>query len=88
MEKAVYRIEQELKRSKTQHVQSEDDRNPYHLQSLLNEAQGLLPRDTQSTAEVSFLNGPEANNATTQIRITLFLLPQIVPMTLHLIIPT
>lgn len=49
LEKAVYRIEQEIKRSKTQSTQAEDERNsPYHLQSLLSEAQGLLPSETQS----------------------------------------
>jgi hypothetical protein len=62
LEKAVYRIEQELKRSKTQHNGAEDDRNPYHLQSLLSEAQGLLPRDPSSGSEIPFMNGPDANN--------------------------
>lgn len=46
MEKAVYRIEQEIKRSKTQSSQSEDERNAYHLQNLLAEAKGILPDDT------------------------------------------
>lgn len=43
MEKAVYRIEQEIKRSKTNGSQSEEDRNAHHLQNLLSEAQSLLP---------------------------------------------
>lgn len=47
LEKAVYRIEQAIKRSKNQASQSEDDQNTLHLQSLLNEAQGLLPRQGQ-----------------------------------------
>jgi hypothetical protein len=46
LEKAVYRIEQALKRSKTQGSQSEDDRNAAQLQSLLTEAQSLLPLNT------------------------------------------
>jgi len=58
----VYRIEQELKRSKTQHDRAEDERNPYHLQSLLNEAQALLPRDTQANSEIPFLSNAEANS--------------------------
>lgn len=62
LEKAVYRIEQELKRSKTQHSQSEDDRNPYHLQSLLNEAQGLLPREPPSNPDVPYMHNADANN--------------------------
>ena len=44
LEKAVYRIEQAIKRSKTQGSRSEDEQNTFHLQNLLNEAQGLLPR--------------------------------------------
>lgn len=43
----MYRIEQAIKRSKNQASQSEDDQNTLHLQSLLNEAQGLLPRQGQ-----------------------------------------
>ena len=47
----MYRIEQEIKRSKTQPTQLEDEKNPqYHLQSLLSEAQGLLPNDLQANA--------------------------------------
>ncbi|CZR51311.1 uncharacterized protein PAC_01186 [Phialocephala subalpina] len=44
LEKAVYRIEQAIKKSRTQSTQSEEDRNTFHLQNLLNEAQGLLPQ--------------------------------------------
>jgi len=41
LEKAVYRIEQAIKRSRTQGP--EEDENTQHLQALLSEAQGLLP---------------------------------------------
>jgi len=44
LEKAVYRIEQAIKRSKTQAGHSEDDQNTLHLQNLLHEAQNLLPQ--------------------------------------------
>lgn len=44
MEKAVFRIEQAIKKSRTQSTQSEEDRNTFHLQNLLSEAQGLLPQ--------------------------------------------
>lgn len=47
LEKAVYRIEQAIKRSRTHGSQSDDEQNTLHLQSLLNEAQGLLPRQQQ-----------------------------------------
>lgn len=40
----MHRIEQAIKKSKTHGSQSEDDQQTMHLQSLLNEAQGLLPR--------------------------------------------
>lgn len=62
LEKAVHRIEQELKRSKTQHNQPDEERNPYHLQSLLNEAQSLRPREPESNNDISFLNTSDANN--------------------------
>lgn len=48
MEKAVFRIEQAIKRSKTQGSRSEDEQNTFHLQNLLNEAQGLLPSQNQN----------------------------------------
>lgn len=44
LEKAVFRIEQAIKKSRTQSSQSEEDRNTFHLQNLLSEAQGLLPQ--------------------------------------------
>jgi len=44
LEKAVYQIEQAIKRSKTGEHHSEGDEEAQHLRSLLNEAQGLLPR--------------------------------------------
>ncbi|OWP01951.1 hypothetical protein B2J93_4577 [Marssonina coronariae] len=43
LEKAVYRVEQAIKKARTQESQSEEDQNTLHLQSLLNEAQGVLP---------------------------------------------
>lgn len=46
LDKAVHRIEEALKKSRTQ---SEDDQKTFHLRSLLNEAQTILPR--QSVAE-------------------------------------
>lgn len=42
LEKAVFRIEQAIKRSKTQSGQSEDDRHVVRLQSLLDEAREAL----------------------------------------------
>lgn len=62
----MFRIEQELKRSKTQHNPLDEERNPYHLQSLLSEAQGLLPRDQQSNSENGYSNGAEAGGASYQ----------------------
>jgi hypothetical protein len=46
LEKAVYRIEQAIKRSKTQSNHSDDEPSTSHLQTLLSEAQGLLPKPT------------------------------------------
>jgi hypothetical protein len=44
LDKAVHRIEQAIKKSRTLGNQSEGEQQTMHLQSLLNEAQGLLPR--------------------------------------------
>lgn len=52
LEKAVYRIEQAIKKSRTQSTQSEEDRNAFHLQNLLNEAQSLLPQKSSSGGEM------------------------------------
>jgi hypothetical protein len=54
LEKAVYQIEQAIKRSKTGDHLSEGDRDAQHLRTLLNEAQGLLPRQSVNGAESSF----------------------------------
>jgi hypothetical protein len=56
LEKAVYRIEQALKRTRTQGAQSEDDQNTLHLQNLLNEAQGLLPHQQRENIDPRFRN--------------------------------
>lgn len=54
----MYRIEQEIKRSKTQANQPEDDRDhSYHLQTLLSEAQALLPNDLQANYGGAYQNG-------------------------------
>lgn len=60
LEKAVYRIEQEIKRSKTRR-QSEDETNQYHLQSLLSEAQGLLPNEMRPPYASNFHNGDDVS---------------------------
>jgi len=45
--------------------QSEEDRNAYHLQNLLSEAQGLLPAgSTQSGFEPTFEGGRNLQDAT------------------------
>lgn len=44
LDKAVYRIEQAIKKSRTHGSPSEEIQQTTHLQNLLNEAQGLLPR--------------------------------------------
>ena len=44
LDKAVHRIEQAIKKSKTHSSHSEDDQQNLHLQNLLTEAQGLLPK--------------------------------------------
>jgi hypothetical protein len=54
LEKAVYRIEQAIKKSRNHGSQSEDDQNTIHLQNLLNEAQGLLPAQSPDTLDPSF----------------------------------
>lgn len=60
LEKAVYRIEQAIKRSRTQGPDA--DRNTQHLQALLSEAQGLLP-----TANSPVLNlSPSSDQSGTQ----------------------
>lgn len=53
LEKAVYRIEQAIKKSKTSDNQSEGDHETEHLRSLLAEAQGLLPRRLANGTEPS-----------------------------------
>jgi hypothetical protein len=58
LEKAVFRIEQAIKKSRTQSSQSEEDRNTFHLQNLLSEAQGLLPPNSTSQAESSRTEHP------------------------------
>jgi hypothetical protein len=54
LEKAVYRIEQAIKRSKTGDNQSDGDQDTQHLRNLLNEAQGLLPRQMPNGLEQSY----------------------------------
>ena len=54
LEKAVYQIEQAIKRSKTGEHRSEGDQDVQHLRSLLNEAQGLLPRQLPNGLDPSF----------------------------------
>jgi len=44
LDKAVHRIEQALKKSRTQSTQSEEDQKTFRLRNLLNEAQGILLR--------------------------------------------
>ncbi|KAK0124703.1 hypothetical protein ONS95_009646 [Cadophora gregata] len=51
LEKAVYRIEQAIKRSRTQGP--DEEQNTQHLQALLTEAQGLLPASTSQTLDLS-----------------------------------
>ncbi|XMA14581.1 hypothetical protein WAI453_007372 [Rhynchosporium graminicola] len=46
LEKAVHRIEQEIKRTRTE--EPKEDQSTQHLQSLLSEAQGLLPMSNLS----------------------------------------
>jgi hypothetical protein len=53
LEKAVYRIEQALKKSKSSDNQSDVDRDNQHLRSLLDEAQGLLPKQSSNGAQPS-----------------------------------
>ncbi|KUJ22901.1 uncharacterized protein LY89DRAFT_313584 [Mollisia scopiformis] len=52
LSKAVFAIEQAIKKSRTKSTQSEEDRNTFHLQHLLNEAQGLLPQRPTSAGSV------------------------------------
>jgi hypothetical protein len=55
LEKAVYRIEQAIKKKSRNHgSQSEDDQNTIHLQNLLNEAQGLLPTQSPDIIDPAF----------------------------------
>jgi hypothetical protein len=54
LEKAVYQIEQAIKRSKTGDYQSEGDQEAQHLRTLLNEAQGLLPSQLANGTGSSF----------------------------------
>jgi hypothetical protein len=61
LEKAVYQIEQAIKRSKTGDHQSEGDQDTQHLRTLLNEAQGLLPRQLVNGAESSYLHQKTAS---------------------------
>lgn len=51
LEKAVYRIEQAIKRSRTQGP--DEDESTQHLQALLSEAQGLLPATTSPAVHMS-----------------------------------
>lgn len=44
LEKAVYQIEQALKKSKNRASPSEEGRRSLHLHNLLSEAQGILPK--------------------------------------------
>ncbi|KAE9381066.1 hypothetical protein N431DRAFT_490528 [Stipitochalara longipes BDJ] len=54
LEKAVYQIEQAIKRSKTGNHHSEGDQDAQHLRSLLSEAQDLLPRQLPNGSDPSF----------------------------------
>lgn len=54
MEKAVYQIEQAIKKSKTGDHQPEGDRDTQQLRTLLNEAQGLIPRQLKNGEEPTF----------------------------------
>ena len=49
----MHRIEQAIKKSRTEHTQSEDDQNSLRLQNLLSDAQGLLPRKIGNGENVS-----------------------------------
>ncbi len=49
LDKAVHRIEQALKKSKTYGTQSADGQQTMHLQNLLNEAQDILPNPVSSS---------------------------------------
>lgn len=51
LEKAVYRIEQAIKKSKTSDSHSEGDHDTQHLRTLLADAQGLLPRQLPNETE-------------------------------------
>jgi hypothetical protein len=53
LEKAVYRIEQAIKKSRTSDNQSEEDHDTQHLRTLLAGAQGLLPRQLSNGTELS-----------------------------------
>jgi hypothetical protein len=54
LEKAVYQIEQAIKRSKTGDRLPEGDHEAQHLRTLLNEAQGLIPKQLKTDAEPNF----------------------------------
>jgi hypothetical protein len=60
LDKAVHRIEQAIKKSRTRSSQSEDDFNTFHLQSLLSEAQGLLPRQSVVSRSSDHLSHPRS----------------------------
>jgi hypothetical protein len=52
LDKAVYRIEQAIKKSRAQGNKSEEDQNAARLRDLLDEAQTILPK--QSSAEPTY----------------------------------
>lgn len=54
LEKAVYRIEQAIKKSKTQGSHSGDDENIHQLKSLLNDANQILPRTSSENLNPPF----------------------------------
>lgn len=60
LEKAVFRIEQALKKSKALDSQSGDDQAASHLQNLLTEAQGLLPRKQSDVIDPALRNSDYA----------------------------
>ncbi|KAF4631215.1 hypothetical protein G7Y89_g6924 [Cudoniella acicularis] len=63
LEKAVYRIEQAIKRSKTHANQSEDGQTIQHLEGLLSEAQQLLPRNSSNELEPPFNMGDNSSHS-------------------------
>lgn len=62
LEKAVYRIEQAIKRSKT-HANQSDDGQIQHLEGLLSEAQNLLPGNGSKDLDSPFHMGDSSSQS-------------------------